>query len=121
MPKPAFAKALETLQGGLFLLALDDCVDSVTDSANDPLSSSSESAMVAKHLWHGNISHSANRWWDKSMQVVLVNIGKTSSCNRMGYIGEHSMADGMPATGVWEHLLTQTKTIAATPTNNNHN
>ena len=48
-----------------------------------------------KYLYNGH----SNRWFDKSMQLVL-----NTYNGQMGFIGEHSMADGMPAVSFCDHI-----------------
>jgi hypothetical protein len=48
----------------------------------------------ANIYWHGNKASGANRWFDKSIQLLCQSNGK------LGYVGEHSMADGMPAVAL---------------------
>ena len=52
-----------------------------------------------ERLWHGNRTHSSNRWYDKSFQLVVNRQGQ------LGYIGEHSMADCMPAMALCQYLM----------------
>ena len=94
---PGMQKALDKLQSGLLLLCLDD------DYADD--------RDMALRLWHGssttNNADEMNRWWDKSMQVVLSANNKEApetKHQQLGYIGEHSMADGMPAVDLCRQL-----------------
>jgi carnitine O-acetyltransferase len=89
--------ALETLQSGLVLLALD--LDDEDDDSTHPLTDREQ----ALRYWHGNIRHSANRWFDKSIQLVM------SQQGHLGLIGEHSMADGMPAVSFVEYLMEREK------------
>jgi carnitine O-acetyltransferase len=71
-------RAVEKLESGAFLLCLDD---------NEPLSLK----QCGINYWHGGKESGHNRWFDKSMQFVCTKNGK------VGFIGEHSMMDGMPA------------------------
>ena len=91
---PSFSDALEELQSGLLLLCLD--VD-VENEMQDPDRS------IALRYWHGNGTHTANRWFDKSLQLI---VSDTPGKYDLGYAGEHSMADGMPVTGVCQALVT---------------
>jgi carnitine O-acetyltransferase len=82
--------ALEVLQSGAFVICLDD----VSPVGREECS---------KMLLHGNSGDTAhaqgyNRWFDKSLQFVVANNGKT------GLIGEHSMMDGMPMLGLSTHV-----------------
>ncbi|GKY99518.1 hypothetical protein MPSEU_000906000 [Mayamaea pseudoterrestris] len=85
--------ALHDLQSALCILSLDDNPD-------DPTCVPTE-AQHAAQIWHGNITNSANRWMDKSMQITVNEIGG------LGYVGEHSMMDGMPAMMVSHYLMNQ--------------
>jgi carnitine O-acetyltransferase len=93
----AMQRALHTLQSGLVLLSLDDTDDDgVARSDRD----------FAASLWHGGGSSTStsaaaagNRWFDKSIQLVV-----TATDGQLGYIGEHSMADGMPAVDYCQYL-----------------
>ena len=100
------AQALETLQGGLCIVNLED--EKNSSHLHQP-------STMAQQLWHGRRQHTGNRWWDKSLQIVVAGNDNESI---LGCIGEHSMADGMPvSTGIWKHLLENT-TGDATSTNN---
>ena len=86
--------SLETLQSALVVLCLDDGENDESLVPAQPMSDRD----MALLLWHGNVKHSANRWFDKSIQLVMKQ-------GRLGLIGEHSMADGMPAVGFCDHLV----------------
>ena len=95
---PQMAQALETLQSGLCIVNLEE---ENTSHLHQP-------AWMAQQLWHGRHQHTGNRWWDKSLQIVVAGNDNESI---LGCIGEHSMADGMPvSTGIWKHLLENTGT-----------
>ena len=79
-------RALERLESGAFLLCLDD---------NEPLSV----RQCGINYWHGGAESGRNRWFDKSMQFVCTRNGK------VGFIGEHSMMDGMPAVNLCAHVV----------------
>ena len=79
-------RALERLESGAFLLCLDD---------NEPLSL----RQCGINYWHGGAESGRNRWFDKSMQFVCTRNGK------VGFIGEHSMMDGMPAVNLCAHVV----------------
>lgn len=70
-------KALERLESGALLLCLDD---------ERPVSRTE----CANVFWTGHHSSGHNRWFDKSIQLMVTENGKA------GLIGEHSMMDGMP-------------------------
>jgi carnitine O-acetyltransferase len=81
-------RALQHLESGMLVLCLDD---------EEPVSYRQR----ALEYWHGGMQSGGNRWFDKSIQLVVSRNGK------LGYIGEHSMMDGMPAVGLCQHLKTQ--------------
>jgi len=83
---PLMREALEELQSGIGVLALD--IDGSDGGPSDPHMSDTEHA---RQLWHGDHVHSANRWLDKSFNIVV------SWGGQWGYIGEHSMMDGLPS------------------------
>ena len=67
--------ALKIMESGAFMLCLDDAHPKTLSEANSI-------------FWHGNGDWGANRWYDKSIQLV---------CNSQGQIalqGEHSAFDG---------------------------
>ena len=55
---------------------------------------------------HGNITSGNNRWFDKSIQIIVTNNGKA------GFLGEHSMMDGMPMVGLANHITATTYAVA---------
>lgn len=83
-------QALEKLEAGAMLLCLDD---------ETPVSRSE-----CSHLWlHGmnpkdGDTKPCNRWFDKSIQIIVTKNGKT------GLLGEHTMMDGMPMVGFADHV-----------------
>jgi carnitine O-acetyltransferase len=86
-------EALTTLESGALLLCLDD--------QEAPVSR----AEVAKlHLWGGGatMEAGANRWFDKSVQLMV------SQNAKAGFMGEHSMMDGMPCVGLADALTKMT-------------
>jgi carnitine O-acetyltransferase len=85
----ALQSDLELLQGALVMLCLDLDAPKPTETEH------------ALRLWHGNYMFSANRWYDKSLQLIV------NSQGQLGYVGEHSMADGMPAVGYCQHLISR--------------
>ena len=91
--QPELQKPLKDLQSALCILALDNTKD---DPSNASMESPTE---TAKRLWHGNLVNSANRWADKSFQLVV------SQDGTIGYVGEHSLSDGMPAIGLCVHIM----------------
>jgi carnitine O-acetyltransferase len=84
---PGMDEALPLLESGMLLLCLDDEM---------PYSMQQR----ARHYWHGN--GSSNRWYDKNIQLIVTKQGA------LGYVGEHSMMDGMPAVGLCRHLAGRT-------------
>ena len=85
---PKMECALELLESGMLVLCLDD---------EEPVSYRQR----ALEYWHGGMRSGGNRWFDKSIQLVISRNGK------LGYVGEHSMMDGMPAVRLCEHLKSQ--------------
>jgi len=81
--------ALVKLESGAFLLCLDD---------QEPVSRK----QCGELFWHGGTTSGMNRWFDKSVQIFCSNNGKT------GYLGEHSMMDGMPCVNLAHHVTSQT-------------
>jgi len=79
-------KALEKLESGAILLCLDD---------EAPVSMRE----CGNVYWHGGKKSGENRWFDKSIQILCQSNGK------VGFLGEHSMMDGMPAVGLCSHIL----------------
>jgi len=69
--------ALECLQSGAILLNLDD---------EAPVSRQE----CGELFWTGGLKSGPNRWFDKSIQIMVTDNGKA------GLIAEHSMMDGMP-------------------------
>ena len=53
----------------------------------------------AEIYWNGGRHSGPNRWFDKSIQIMVQKNGKA------GYMGEHSMMDGMPAVGLCSHIV----------------
>jgi carnitine O-acetyltransferase len=80
--------ALELLQSGAILICLDD---------DEPVSR----AEVANQLLTGSLKTGCNRWFDKSIQIIITDNGKA------GLMGEHSMMDGMPVLS-YADLMTKT-------------
>ncbi len=52
----------------------------------------------ANIYFHGNKISGPNRWFDKSMQFLCQSNGK------LGFMGEHSMVDGMPVVALCNHI-----------------
>ena len=83
------ADALKILESGMLLLCLDD------DEAFSP-------QQCATKYWHGGQTSGGNRWADKSIQLICSKNGK------VGFVGEHSMMDGMPAVGFCNYIQEET-------------
>lgn len=79
-------QALARLESGAFLLCLDD-KELITPIER------------GEAYWHGGLSHGMNRWHDKSIQMICSDNGK------LGFLGEHSMGDGMPMVGLCQHII----------------
>jgi len=71
------AEVLEAIQSAVLLLCLDD---------DEPLTNED----VGRLLLHGGPAISNNRWFDKSLQLIVFGNGKA------GLNGEHSLMDAMP-------------------------
>mmetsp|Transcript_45811 Transcript_45811/g.111705 ORF Transcript_45811/g.111705 Transcript_45811/m.111705 type:complete len:732 (+) Transcript_45811:417-2612(+) len=87
----AMEEALKELESGAFVVNLDD---------TDPQTLDEHSEML---LTGGAVS-ADNRWFDKSLQLIVANNGKA------GLLSEHSLMDGMPVTRFADYI---TKTSAA--------
>jgi carnitine O-acetyltransferase len=90
--------ALELLQSGALLICLD--------GDNDTPVSRQECAQLFLHAGR-DASAGANRWFDKSIQLVVTHNGKA------GLLGEHAMMDGMPVVGFANRLTELTYAVAA--------
>ena len=86
--------ALKELESGAVLLCLD---------MDDTVVSRTE---IAQMLLHGLPSGSGNRWFDKSVQLIVSANGKA------GLLGEHSMMDGMPVVQLANHITNTTYAAA---------
>mmetsp|Transcript_39685 Transcript_39685/g.119244 ORF Transcript_39685/g.119244 Transcript_39685/m.119244 type:complete len:785 (-) Transcript_39685:371-2725(-) len=78
-------RALEVLESGSVMLCLDD---------EEPTSRK----QCGELFWTGSLRSGHNRWFDKSIQLLATNNGKSGMC------GEHSMMDGMPVVGMMDHV-----------------
>ena len=94
---PKIHDDLEVLQSGVLLLCLDD---------HAPVSRQ-ECAQTFLHA-DQEAAAGANRWFDKSIQLVVTKNGKA------GLLGEHSMMDGMPVVG-FANRLTELKYPKSVP------
>lgn len=81
--------ALEVLQSGALLLDLDD---------EAPVSRQE----LGDLFWTGGLKSGSNRWFDKSIQIMVANNGKA------GLIAEHSMMDGMPVINFSDFITKMT-------------
>ena len=77
------SEAMEVLESGCVMLNLD---------LTNPVSK----AECGRQYLYGN---GYNRWFDKSVQLVVCPNGKA------GLVGEHSMMDGMPMIGLANHIV----------------
>jgi carnitine O-acetyltransferase len=70
-------RAMQKIESAAFMICLDDQDDlTLKERANA--------------YWHGNPKIMTNRWFDKTIQVIVQKNGKVGLC------GEHAMSDGMP-------------------------
>lgn len=81
--------ALERLQSGALLLNLDDEAPVSRQECGDL-------------FWTGGLKSGPNRWFDKSIQIMVTNNGKA------GLIAEHSMMDGMPVINFSDYITKMT-------------
>ncbi|XP_020806608.1 carnitine O-acetyltransferase-like isoform X1 [Drosophila serrata] len=89
---PVNRDALETIQGALFTVSLDQCTSLMKGEEDDELISS---------LIHGSGSHinSGNRWMDKTIQLVVNPNGN------VGFTYEHSPAEGQPIAMMMDYVM----------------
>eukprot|EP00339_Tiarina_fusa_P021748 CAMPEP_0117080864 /NCGR_PEP_ID=MMETSP0472-20121206/57035_1 /TAXON_ID=693140 ORGANISM="Tiarina fusus, Strain LIS" /NCGR_SAMPLE_ID=MMETSP0472 /ASSEMBLY_ACC=CAM_ASM_000603 /LENGTH=663 /DNA_ID=CAMNT_0004808641 /DNA_START=90 /DNA_END=2081 /DNA_ORIENTATION=+ len=85
----AMENALERLQSGAILVNLDD---------ESPVSRQE----CGELFWTGGLGSGPNRWFDKSIQIMVANNGKA------GLIAEHSMMDGMPVINYANYITKMT-------------
>lgn len=85
----AMEKALEKLQSGAILINLDD---------EAPVSRQE----CGNLYWTGGLKSGSNRWFDKSIEIMVSNNGKA------GLIAEHSMMDGMPVINFSDYVTKMT-------------
>lgn len=81
--------ALEKVESGAILLCLDN---------EEPVSRK----QCGEIFLHGKKTSAHNRWFDKSIQIMCCNNGKA------GFLGEHSMMDGMPCVGLADRIVNTT-------------
>lgn len=89
---PGMEDALEVLESGCVLVNLDTASD--LDNGRNPVSR----AQCGRQFLYGS-GNAANRWFDKSVQLIVCPNGKA------GLMGEHSMMDGMPVVGLANHIV----------------
>lgn len=85
----AMEEALAMLESGAILVTLDD---------ESPISRRE----ISELCWTGGLDSGENRWFDKSIQIVVANNGKA------GVLGEHSMMDGMPVVNYADSITKMT-------------
>ena len=81
-------RALEMMESSMLVVCLDE---------EAPVSYRQRSM----EYWHGGMHSGGNRWFDKSIQLVV------SQNGNLGEVGEHSMMDGMPIVGFCNYLKSQ--------------
>ena len=86
--------AIAKLESAAFVLCLDD---------QEPVTRK----QCGELFWHGTAPSGMNRWFDKSVQIICTNNGKA------GYLGEHSMMDGMPCVALANHITTQSYAVVS--------
>ena len=82
-------EALEKLESGALLLNLDD---------ETPVSRQE----LGELYWTGGLNSGPNRWFDKSIQIMVASNGKAGLC------AEHSMMDGMPVINFADFITKMT-------------
>lgn len=85
----AMEEALETIESGAVLVSLDETT---------PVSREE----CCQKLLTGGKASGSNRWFDKSIQLLVSKNGKS------GLMGEHSMMDGMVLVNVSSHITNTT-------------
>ncbi|XP_054743425.1 carnitine O-acetyltransferase isoform X1 [Anastrepha obliqua] len=82
---------VKTIQSALFTVSLDECFDVKDDQFFNQLSG---------QLIHGGGAHlnSANRWMDKTIQLILNRNGMSGFCY------EHSPAEGQPIANITDYV-----------------
>jgi len=86
---PSMEEALKILESGAVLVGLDDTAPN-----------SREESCVK--LLTGGTDSGNNRWFDKSIQLLVAKNGKS------GILGEHSMMDGMVLVNLSDHITKTT-------------
>lgn len=89
---PENCEALKIIQDALFTVSLDQCVDVEPDQ---------QAKQLILGLIHGNGStlNSANRWMDKTIQLVVNPNGN------VGFTYEHSPAEGQPIAMMMDYVV----------------
>ncbi len=88
--------SLDEIQGALFLLCLDESLDSNDD---DVLT---KTALNSLHGL-GSDANGHNRWYDKALQFIVARSGEVSICN------EHSFAEAVPTMNIADFVMDQLK------------
>jgi carnitine O-acetyltransferase len=86
---PSMEGALKIIESGAVLIGLDDATPNSRD----------ESCIK---LLTGGTAGGSNRWFDKSIQLLVAKNGKS------GILGEHSMMDGMVLVNLSDHITKTT-------------
>jgi carnitine O-acetyltransferase len=85
----AMKEALQHLESGALVLNLDD---------EAPISRKE----CGELFWTGGVNSGENRWFDKSIQIMVANNGKA------GLLAEHSMMDGMGVVNFSDYVTKMT-------------
>ena len=94
-------RELEVLESAAILVCLDD-VDVHTPRHMAHLLLHGQESAVAPTNNNASTIPAINRWFDKSLQYVVTRNGKA------GFVGEHSMMDGMPVVTLADKLASTT-------------
>ncbi|SPP85556.1 carnitine O-acetyltransferase isoform X1 [Drosophila guanche] len=97
---PGNKATIDTIQGALFTVSLDECTD---------LAANEESNELILGLIHGGGSkvNSGNRWMDKTIQLVVNPNGN------VGFTYEHSPAEGQPIAMMMDYVVKKMKENAS--------
>jgi len=89
---PENCNALKSIQGALFTVSMDQCVEIKPDQ---------QANQLILGLIHGGGSNlnSANRWMDKTIQLVVNPNGN------VGFTYEHSPAEGQPIAMMMDYVV----------------
>jgi len=108
----AYLKLKKDATNSASLAAIEDsifvtCLDKIVPEQNGVSSSSSQ----ATHILHGSgsMNNSGNRWFDKTLQIL---VGAEGTC---GLCYEHSPAEGPPMANLADYIVSyaQKKTLTA--------